>query len=80
MHEFVRQAWAVLVAPSNPFVDGIHVRAICDHLPAITETRLRDLIIDVPPGHAKSLVTAVFWPTWVGTTGTFGGIHGILQV
>jgi hypothetical protein len=34
--EFVRQAWHVL-EPEVPFVDGIHVRAICDHLQAVSE-------------------------------------------
>jgi len=28
------------------------------------EGRLLNLIINVPPGHAKSLLTAVFWPAW----------------
>ncbi len=60
---FVRQAWHVL-EPQTRFVDGIHVRAICDHLQAMTEGRLANLIINVPPGHAKSLLTAVFWPAW----------------
>jgi hypothetical protein len=63
LHEFVMQAWHVL-EPQTLLVDGIHVRAICDHLQAITEGRLRNLIINVPPGHAKSLLTAVFWPAW----------------
>ena len=26
---------------------------------------MRNLIINVPPGHAKSLLSAVFWPAWV---------------
>lgn len=64
LHEFVMQAWHVL-EPDTPFVDGLHVRAICEHLQAVTEGRIRHLIINVPPGHAKSLLTAVFWPTWV---------------
>ncbi len=64
LHQFVLQAWHVL-EPDTPFVDGLHVRAICDHLQALTEGRIRHLIINVPPGHAKSLLTAVFWPAWV---------------
>lgn len=58
------EAWHVL-EPSTPFVDGIHVQAICEHLQAVTEGRLQNLIINVPPGHAKSLLAAVFWPAWV---------------
>ena len=64
LHEFVMQAWHVL-EPETPFVEGIHVLAICDHLQAVTEGRIRNLIINVPPGHAKSLLTAVFGPAWV---------------
>jgi predicted phage terminase large subunit-like protein len=64
LYEFVVQAWHVL-EPETPFVDGMHMRAICEHLQAITECRIRNLIINVPPGHAKSLLTAVFWPAWV---------------
>jgi predicted phage terminase large subunit-like protein len=60
----VAQAWHVL-EPGTPFVDGIHVHAICEHLQAVTEGKIRNLIINVPPGHAKSLLTAVFWPAWV---------------
>ena len=63
-YEFVIQAWHVL-EPSTPFVDGMHVRAICAHLQAVKECRIRDLIINVPPGHAKSLLVCVFWPAWV---------------
>jgi hypothetical protein len=33
-------------------------------LQAVTEGSIRNLIINVPPGHAKSLLTAVFWPAW----------------
>src|SRR3954452_2638572 len=62
--EFVVQAWHVL-EPGNEFVEGVHIDAICDHLQAVTEGRITDLIINVPPGHAKSLLVAVFWPAWV---------------
>lgn len=62
--EFVRQAWHVL-EPHVEFLDGIHIDAICGHLQAVTEGRIRHLIINVPPGHAKSLLTGVFWPAWV---------------
>jgi len=63
-HEFVVQAWHVL-EPSTPFVDGIHVQAICEHLQALAEGRIQNLIINIPPGHAKSLLASVFRPAWV---------------
>src|ERR1039457_4248546 len=64
LHEFVWQAWPRL-GPAPPFGEGMHVRAVCEHLQAVTEGRLRHLIIHLPPGQAKSLLTAVFWPAWV---------------
>src|ERR1039458_2289652 len=63
-YEFVRQAWRVL-EQETPFVDGMHVHAICEHLQAVSEGRIRNLIINVPPGHGKSLLIDVFWPAWV---------------
>jgi predicted phage terminase large subunit-like protein len=62
--DFVVQAWPIL-EPSSEFLEGTPVDAICTHLQAVTEGRIAHLIINVPPGHAKSLLTAVFWPAWV---------------
>ena len=62
--QFVIQAWSIL-EPGTQFVGGIHTEAICSHLQAVTEGQIQNLIINVPPGHAKSLLTAVFWPAWV---------------
>jgi hypothetical protein len=64
LKELVIQAWPVLEPPTL-FVDGIHIDAICQHLQAVTEGRIANLIITVPHRHAKSLLTAVFWPAWV---------------
>src|ERR1051326_7652476 len=64
LYEFGKQGWKVL-EPHARFVDGVHVEAVCDHLQAVTEGRIGDLIINIPPGHAKSLLVAVFWPAWV---------------
>src|SRR5262245_4834454 len=64
LHEFVVQGWTIL-EPETAFVDGMHVRAVCDHLQAVSEGRIRKLIVNIPPGHAKSLLVAVFWPAWV---------------
>jgi predicted phage terminase large subunit-like protein len=58
------QAWPIL-EPRIDFVDGIHIDAICSHLQAVTNGDIPHLIINVPPGHAKSLLTGVLWPAWV---------------
>ena len=61
--QFVRQAWAV-VEPSTPFVPGWHIDAIIEHLEAVTCGQIRNLLINVPPRHMKSLLVAVLWPAW----------------
>lgn len=60
---FVREAWSVL-EPANPYVHGWHVEAICEHLEAITSGQINRLLINVPPGTMKSLLSGVFWPAW----------------
>lgn len=62
LHEFVRYAWK-LVEPVT-FVDGWHLHAICEHLEAVTRGTIQRLLINVPPGFSKSLITCVFWPMW----------------
>jgi predicted phage terminase large subunit-like protein len=63
LREFVRQAWAI-IEPSTPFVPGWHIDAIIDHLEAITFGQIRNLLINVPPRHMKSLLVSVLWPAW----------------
>jgi hypothetical protein len=63
LYEFVLEAWPI-VEPATPFVKGIHSDAMCQHLQALSEGKIGNLIINVPPGHAKSLLGAVLWPAW----------------
>ena len=61
--ELVHQAWSI-VEPSTPFVPGWHIDAIVEHLEAISRGQIRNLLINVPPRHMKSLLVSVFWPAW----------------
>lgn len=63
LHEFVRYFWHIL-EPKTRFVDGWAIRAICEHLEAVTDGRITRLLINVPPGFSKSLISNVFWPAW----------------
>lgn len=60
---FVKKAWHVL-EPSTPLKWGWAMDAICDHLQAVSEGKFNRLLINVPPGFSKSLLTSVFWPAW----------------
>lgn len=60
--EFVRSAWRHI--DPAPLVWGVHMDALCSVLQAIAERRLQRIIINVPPGYAKSMVVAVLFPAW----------------
>ncbi len=61
--EFVRAAWHLL-EPSTKLVWNWHLDALCMHLQAVSDGRIKRLIINVPPGTSKSTVVSVLWPCW----------------
>ncbi|MDZ7905214.1 MAG: phage terminase large subunit [Cypionkella sp.] len=60
---FAKRAWAVL-EPATPLQWGWALDAICQHLEAVTAGDIRRLLMNVPPGSMKSLLTGVLWPAW----------------
>lgn len=61
--EFAKLAWRVL-EPAAELKWGWALDAICEHLEAVTDGRITRLLINVPPGCMKSLLTGVIWPAW----------------
>lgn len=61
--DFVRQAWPLL-EPATPLVWGPHLDAVCQHLQAVTEGRIRNLVVTIPPRCGKSTLVSVLWPAW----------------
>ena len=62
--DFSTYIWPV-VEPAIPFVKGWVIEAICEHLEACAYGQIRRLLINVPPGFTKSLLTDVFFPAWI---------------
>lgn len=60
---FAKEAWHVL-EPATPLKWGWALDAICQHLEAVTSGEIRRLLMNVPPGSMKSLLTGVIWPAW----------------
>ena len=60
---FIREAWHIL-EPSQPYTHGKHIDLMCEHLEAVTRGEITRLLINIPPGCMKSLLTGVFWPMW----------------
>jgi predicted phage terminase large subunit-like protein len=61
--EYAKQAWHVL-EPATPLKWGWALDAICEHLEAVTSGEIKRLLMNVPPGSMKSLLTGVIWPSW----------------
>lgn len=63
---FLKAAWP-LIEPRHPFVEGKHIEGICEHLEAVHRGEIRNLLINIPPRHAKSTIVSVGFPAWVWT-------------
>ena len=61
--EFAKRAWKIL-EPVAELKWGWALDAICLHLEAVTDGRITRLLMNVPPGSMKSLLTGVIWPAW----------------
>jgi predicted phage terminase large subunit-like protein len=66
LKRFTEKIWDE-IEPNTPFIDGWHIDAICQHLEAVTRGEIRNLVINIPPRHAKSILISVVWPAWVWT-------------
>ena len=60
---FAKRAWPIL-EPATPLKWGWALDAICQHLEAVTDGKINRLLMNVPPGTMKSLLTSVIWPCW----------------
>jgi len=63
LRNFIPIAWPVL-EPTQEYVGGWAIDAIAEHLEAVTYGWINRLLINVPPGSMKSLLSSVLWPAW----------------
>lgn len=66
LSNFVRLAFP-LVEPGERYQHGWHIDAICEHLEAVSRGQIKRLVVNIPPGHAKSGLACVLWPAWAWT-------------
>lgn len=67
LHLFVAEFWEE-IEPVVSYSDNWHIETICDHLQAVTEGKITNLLINVPPGTSKSTLVSVMWPAWEWAT------------
>lgn len=66
LYKYAEAAWR-LVEPKTNFKHNWHLGAISEHLQAVTAGEIRNIVINMPPRHCKSLLACVFWPSWMWT-------------
>jgi predicted phage terminase large subunit-like protein len=78
LSRFIRYGWPVL-EPTTPMEWNWHIDVVADHLQAAFEDwqakrddrtftqRIQNLVVNIPPGTAKSRIVCVMWPAWVWT-------------
>lgn len=70
----MQEFWPI-VEPGVAFVDGWAIRAVCDHLEAVTRGDIKRLLINIPPRMSKSTMVGVFWPAWEWGPKGLGHLH-----
>ena len=63
LYKFCECAWKI-IEPGVKFVGGWHIEVLCEHLEAVTDGRIRLLLINIPPRTSKSSIVSVMWPCW----------------
>jgi len=64
--EFIHKAWPV-IEPATPLADGYYIDYVAEHLEAVIQGQIRNLIINFPPRYGKSNLVTVMWPVWAWT-------------
>lgn len=64
LHYFVQKSWHI-VEQAVQLTDNWHIGLLCDYLEALYSLDVQNVIFNIPPGYAKSLLSSVFFPSWV---------------
>lgn len=59
---FAKSVWNII--EPNPFIDGMPLDAMIEHLEAVARGDIRRLVINIPPRHTKSTLLTI-WRAWI---------------
>lgn len=60
---FIKNAWDI-IEPGVAFRDNWHLHAVAEHLEAVGDGEIENLVIAIPPGCMKSILVSVAFPAW----------------
>lgn len=64
LFNFTKAHWRI-IEPGRKFESNWHIEAICEHLEAVVNGDIRNLLINMPPRHMKSILVSVMLTPWV---------------
>lgn len=56
--------WPVVEGANRKFKSNWHLGALAEHLTAVRDNKIRNIVINIPPRFMKSLMISVGFPTW----------------
>lgn len=65
LYQFVKLFWDEIDDKASTFIPAKHTKLICDALQAVFEGSVKRLIVNIPPGYAKSKIGSVAFPAWI---------------
>lgn len=63
-YEFVKEFWEI-ASGGTKYVDCWHIQAMAEHLQALYNLTIKNLIINIPPRLGKSTIVNILYPAWV---------------
>ena len=63
LYNFVRASWPIL-HPAEPFTDTWHIGAVSEHIQAVIEGQISNLLINIAPRMTKSIIASVDLAPW----------------
>lgn len=66
LRAFLKLTWQA-IEPAQKFVDSWHIGFVSEHLQAVYDGQIKNLIINQPPATSKSIMASVAFPSWIWT-------------
>jgi len=66
-YDFVKRFWTIADPTVDAMRDNWHIGAIAEHLEAVHSRQITNLVINIPPGHGKTMLGTILFPAWTFT-------------
>src|SRR5262249_48025664 len=72
--DFVEEAWPA-IDPAE-YQGCWAIDSLCEHLQAVSEGQIRNLLVNIPPRCAKTTIASICYPAWTWTQSEISFLSG----